>query len=263
MLKKRLFPVVLAFAMVPVTFVVAAEQANNCRLKGGSVVPLAAEACVAEGGAVISAVAPVTPVVSAASLQLSDDPKLAAAQRAVADLLIKPVVDKNIKKRIPEDIQRSVKFDGCRLLVEEDMNVDHGNALSARMNFKVSSMVDMRNVSSEAFGVLGKVTSYGGGLQTFAVYFEERKRREGNNISISMLEQRETSSRKYSLPVSSTYWDAPHDDLWMADEYGYPKDNGMSGAAVDKVRILFFMNTDTDAVALKKALDDVHALCKS
>ena len=53
-------------------------------------VQLAAEACVMEGGAATTAT-PVMPVVTDASLHLSADPKLADAQRAVADLLIKPV----------------------------------------------------------------------------------------------------------------------------------------------------------------------------
>lgn len=59
MLKKLLFPAALLFAIAP--FAVAAEQANNCKLKGGSMVLLAAEACVMECvmecGAVVSAIA--------------------------------------------------------------------------------------------------------------------------------------------------------------------------------------------------------------
>lgn len=223
-------------------------------------VQLAAEACVMEGGAATTAT-PVMPVVTDASLHLSADPKLADAQRAVADLLIKPVRDTSSKKQPPEGIERSVKFDGCRLAVDEDIHVDHGNLISARMNFKVSSTVDLRNISNDAYGVLGKVTSYGGGMQTYAVSFVE-KRSEANNIAIAMLVQREEGSRKYTLSSSGSYWDAPADDLWMADEYGYPAANGMDGAATNKIRILYFLNTAADAAALKKALDDVHALCK-
>ncbi|MFA7400151.1 MAG: hypothetical protein WCZ98_06695 [Sideroxydans sp.] len=258
MLKKLLFPAALFFTIVP--FAVAEEQANNCRLKGGSMVLLAADACVMEGGAVVSAIA--TPVVSIPSLQLSADPKLAAAQRAVAELLMKPVVDKNLKKRTPEEIERSVKFDGCRLLVDEDMQVDHGNAFAGRKHFKISSSVDMRNVSRVAFGELGKVTSYGGGLETYAIYFEERKLKEGNNIAISVMLEKDGAARKFSVRTSDIYWDAPNDDLWMADEYGYPKDVVERGAALDTIRLLFLMNTPDDAAALNKALGDVHAMCK-
>ncbi len=257
MLKRILFPAALLLSIAP--FAVAAEQANNCKLKGGSMVLLAAEACVMEGGAVITAsVAPVIPV---ASLQLSADPKLAAAQRVVAELLIKPVIDTDIKKRIPEEIERSVKFDGCRLMVDENMNVEYGRLISSRKNFKVSSTIDLRNVSRDALGVLGEVTSYGGGMRVYAAYVEERKQREGNNIAISMLLQKADGARKYSLLVSGAYWDASQSDFWMADEYGYPKGDGMASAATDKVRILFFMNTADDAVALKQALDAMHVLC--
>lgn len=257
MLKKVLFPTALLFVFAP--FVVAAEQANNCRLKHGSMVMLDAAACVMEGGVAVTRSAP--PVVSVTSLQLSADPKLAAAQRTAAELLMKPVVDKNLKKRTPEEIERTVKFDGCRLLVDEDMQIEHGNAFAARKHFKVSSSVDMRNVSRAAFGELGKVTSYGGGLETYAVYFEERKLKEGNNIGISMMLEKDGATRKFSVRTSDIYWDAPNDDLWMADEYGYPKDVVEAGAALDTIRLLFLMNTSDDAATLSKALGDVHGLC--
>ncbi|MBA4383029.1 MAG: hypothetical protein C0406_10730 [Sideroxydans sp.] len=258
MLNKFLLPAALFFSLPP--FAVAAEQANNCKLKGGSMVLLAADACVMEGGAVVSAVA--APVVVAPTLQLSADPKLAAAQRVVAELLMKPVVDKNLKKRTPEEIERTVKFDGCRLLVDEDMQVEHGNAFAGRKHFKVSTSVDLQKVSRAAFGELGKVTSYGGGLETYAVYFEERKLKEGNNIAISVSIQKDDGARKFSVRTSDIYWDAPNDDLWMADEYGYPKDIVEKGAALDTIRILYLMNTPDDAAALNKALGDVQAMCK-
>jgi membrane protein implicated in regulation of membrane protease activity len=258
MLNKLLFPSVLLFAIAPLA--VAAEQVNNCKLKGGSMVWLAAEACVMEGGSVASAVAAV--VISMPSLQLSADPKLAAAQRVVAELLMKPVVDKNLKKRTPEEIERVVKFDGCRMLVDEDMQVEHGNAFAGRKHFKVSSTVDMQKISRAAFGELGKVTSYGGGLQTYAIYVEERKRNEGNNIAISVLIQKDDGTRKFSVRTSDIYWDAPNVDLWMADEYGYPKDIVEKGVALDTIRILYLMNTPDDAAALNKALGDLHTLCK-
>ncbi len=257
MLNKSLFPaVLLAFS----SFAVAAEQTNNCRLKHGSMVLLEAEACVLEGGVAVTRSA--APAVSAASLQLSAKPELATAQRAVAELLMKPVVDNNPHVRTPEQIERTVKFDGCRLLVDEDMFVEHGNTFSSRKHFKISSMLDMGKLGRAAFGELGKVTSYGGGLEAYANYFEERKQREGNNISVSMQLQTESGAVKYKLSASGIYWDAPNADLWMVDEYGYPKDSIASGAATDTVRLLFLMNTPEDSAALKKALGEVHALCQ-
>jgi hypothetical protein len=254
----KLWCAVLVF-LVACTSATAAEQVNNCRLKGGSLVLLSAEACVMEGGAVIAAA---TPVVRDADLHLADDPKLAAAQRAVAALLGKPVQEKDARSKAPESVERAVKFEGCRLLAEESLHVDRGNLFSSRKSFKINSTVDMRNIQRDAFDVLGKVSSLGGGLKAYAVYFEENKRTAGNNLAISLLEQREEGFRKYTLPMSAAYWDAPRDDLWMLDEYGYPKDNGMGNAATDKVRIMFLVNTSDDAVALKQALDELHTLCK-
>lgn len=258
MQKKTLFPAALLFVFAP--FVVAAEQENNCRLKHGSMVMLEAKACVMEGGVAVTRSG--APVLPAATLQLSAKPELAAAQRAVAELLMKPVVDANPNKRMPEEISRTVKFDGCRLLVDEDMFVEHGNAFSSRKHFKIGSMVDMGKVSRSAFGELGKVTSYGGGLEAYAIHFEERKEGDGNNISVSMQLQTGSGPVKYKVRASGIYWDAPNDDLWMVDEYGYPEDVINRGAATDKVRLLFLMNTADDSAALNKALGEVHALCR-
>ncbi|MBU0689734.1 MAG: hypothetical protein KJ850_01055 [Gammaproteobacteria bacterium] len=258
MLKKTFISAALLLAFAPCTF--AAEHANNCRLKHGSMVMLAAEACAMEGGVAVSKSA--APVIPVASLQLSAKPELAAAQRGVAELLMKPVVDKNLNKRMPEVIERTVKFDGCRLLVDEDMFVDHGNVFSDRKHFKISSTVDMGKVSRAAFGELGKVTSYGGGLEAYANYFEEHKAGDGNNLSVSMQLQTESGPIKYRVSASGIYWDAPNEDLWMVDEFGYPKDVINRGAARDKVRLMFLMNTAEDSAALNKALGEVHALCQ-
>lgn len=272
MLKKMLpLAVLMLFAIAPFNCAGAAEQADGCRLKGGSVVQLAAETCAMEGGTPIAASAPaaapaaqgVAPADAGSGVvQATGDPRLTVVQRLVVDVLNKPVVEKGTRKTIPEGIERAARFDGCRLTVDESMHVDHGNVFSARMNFKISSMVDFRSVSRDAFGVLGKISSLGGGLKGYAVYFEESKRKNGNNIAISVLEQKEEGFRKYAMPGSVAYWDAPRDDLWMADEYGYPKANSSGNVATYRIRILFIMNTEDDAAALKKALDDVHALCK-
>jgi hypothetical protein len=266
---KKIFPpaVLILLAITSLSSATAAEQATGCKLKGGTIVPLDAATCAMEGGTLIAApvAAPAVPAPAAANTptaQYSSDPKLAAAQRAVVDLLNKPVVDKHSQKISPEGVERTAKFDGCRLIVDESMRVDHGNLVSARKNFKIGSTVDFRSVSREALGVLGKISSLGGGLKAHAVYVEESKRKDGNNIAISVLEQSEDGFTKLTLPRAAAYWDAPRDDLWMADEYGYPKDNGMGDAVTNRIRILFIVSTSDDAAALKKALDDVHALCK-
>jgi hypothetical protein len=238
----------------------AAEMANGCRLKGGSLVQLAAGACTMEGGTPVTAAATVAAI--AATAKFSDDPKLAAAQRSVVELLNRTVVEKDTRIRNPEGVERAAKFDGCRLIVDENMHVDHGNLFSARMNFKIASTVDLRNVGRDSFGVLGATSSIGGRLKAHAVYFEERKRKDGNNIAISVLEQSGEGDRRYTMPGLAAYWDAPRDDLWMADEYGYPKGTDSGNVATDKIRILFIVNTADETAALKQALDDVHALCK-
>ncbi len=252
MLKRSLFPAVLLLAVAP--FAVADEPMNNCRLQHGSMVFLEAVACVMEGGTVVSK--------SATPLQVSADPKLAAAQQSLAALLMKPVTDSRVSKRMPEWITRTVKFDGCRLRVDEEMEIEYGNAFSSRKHLKVGSEVDMHKLGGAAFGELGKVRSYGGGMEAYAEYLEEPLRRGANNISISMQLQRESGLSKFSEIASGVFWDAPNDDLWMVDEYGYPKDRAGSGMATDKVRLLFLMSTPEDAAALHRALGEMHALCQ-
>lgn len=265
MLKKVLLSVVLLLVSMSCGFANAAEQAVSCRLKGGSMVRLSAETCALEGGTPITDAVPVESATAAVILddsQFSNDPKLAAAQKAVVVVLNKTVVDRESLKGNPEGVERAAKFDGCRLQVDESVHVDYGNAISARMNLKVTSTVDLKNVGREAFGVLGKITSYGGGMKAHAVYFEERLRNSGNNIAISVMEQRKDGARRFTLPGVVAFWDAPNADLWMLDEYGYPKENSSGSFATDRVRILFIVNTADDAAALKRALDDVHAICK-
>ena len=266
MLKKSLpLSIFLLVVIASSSYATASELAISCRLKGGSMVKLSAETCTLEGGTPITDAAPVEVAPAAVILdnsQFSDDPKLAAAQRAVIVVLNKTVVDRDTLKGNPEGVERSAKFDGCRLLVDESMHVDHGNLFSARLNFKITSSVDLRKVSNKAFGVLGKVTSYGGGMKAYAVYFEERVRNSGNDIAISVMEQRKDGARRYTLPGVNSFWDAPNADLWILDEYGYPKENNSGSFATDTVRILFMLNTAEDAVALNKALGEVHAICK-
>lgn len=258
MFKREMF---VLLALVSFASANAAELPNNCKLKGGSLVRLDAGACTMEGGAVVAGET-VAPVQSDASLHLADDPKLASAQRAVAVLLGKTVEEAGSTKRTPEGVERVVKFDACRLMTEETLHVDRGNLISARMNLKINSTIDLRNIQHDAFDILGKVSSIGGGLKAYGVFFQERKRSEGGNLSIAMFEQREEGLRKASLRNSSAYWDAPRADLWMVDEYGYPQADSMGNVATDKVSILFLLGTPEDAAALKKALNDLHAVCK-
>lgn len=258
MLKRSLLLNALLLACAPLAL--AEEPTTNCRLKHGSLVLLEAGACVMEGGVVVSKAT--APAAAAMPLQLSADPKLAAAQQTVVALLMKPVTDNDPKKRMPEWIARTVKFEGCRLLVDEKMEIEHGNAFSSRKHFKVSAAVDMSKLARGAFGELGKVRSYGGGMQSYAEYLEEPLRRGENAISISVQLQRESGLGKFSEVMSDVYWDAPNDDLWMVDEYGYPKDKEGSGMATDKVRLLWLMNTPEDAAALHRALGELQALCQ-
>ncbi|MEO8343809.1 MAG: hypothetical protein ABI536_08295, partial [Gallionella sp.] len=100
MLMKMLRPtilILLAFASHGVAQ--AADMVMDCRLKGGSVVQLSAEACGIEGGMPVNEAVPPAPVVvpgsadgGAAKDQPPVDSKLAAAQKAIVDLLGKPVV---------------------------------------------------------------------------------------------------------------------------------------------------------------------------
>jgi len=68
--------------------------------------------------------------------------------------------------------------------------------------------------------------------------------------------------KKYSSHDASAFWDAPRDDLWIADEYGYVKDSGWGSAVTDKIRILLIVNSSDDAARLSNALEEVNTMCK-
>ncbi|MFH2139547.1 MAG: hypothetical protein ABII63_01995 [Pseudomonadota bacterium] len=261
MLKRSFIPAALLFAVAPLAL--AAEQTNNCRLKHGSMVILDAVTCTQEGGTVVApSAAPRVEGGKSVPVKLSDDSKLAAAQSKVAELLMKQVIDSDPKKRMPEWIQRTVMFDGCRLWVEEEMEVEYSKTFSSRKHFKVSSRVDMSKIAPEAFSELGKVTSYGGGMEVYAENIEEPVLSKGNNLSVSIQQQRDGSYSRYSASASSVFWDAPNADLRMADVYGYPKDKLESGAETDTVRLLFLMNTPVEITALHDALGALRAVCQ-
>lgn len=273
MLTKMLRPAILVLlALAPLCVSHAADMAIDCRLKGGTVVQLPAEACKMEGGAPVNEAASPTSPASGAVLKPVDgntsesqptgNSKLEATQKWIVDLLGKPVGTTLSLNKNPEGIERTAKFDGCRLVVDEKLHIDYGNLFSARMDFKINSVIDFQNINREEFGVLGKITSKGGDLSAAAVYFEERKSKGGNNISISVLNLRDGNYTKYTMHGPGAYWDAPRDDLWIADEYGYPKDTGWGNVATDKIRILLIVNSSDDAARLENALEEVNTMCK-
>ena len=275
MLTKMLRPAILILlALAPFGIGRAADMAIDCRLKGGTVVQLPAEACKMEGGAPVNEAAspasgavpkPVDENTSGNQPPPSDatsNSKLEETQKWIVDLLAKPVGTTTLLNRNPEGIERTAKFDGCRLVVDEQLHIQYGNLYSVWKDFKINSVIDFRNINRDEFGILGKITSKGGDLSATAVYFEERKSKGGNNISISVLNLRNGNYTKYTSHGPSAYWDAPRDDLWIADEYGYAKDNGWGNVATDKIRILLIVNSSDDAARLKNALEEVNTMCK-
>jgi hypothetical protein len=165
-------------------------------------------------------------------------------------------------KRDPEGIERTARFDGCRLMVDENLHIKLGNLFSVWKDFKISSVIDFQKINRDEFGILGKITSKGGDLEAVAVYFEEPKRKDGNTISISVLEPRKGGYEKYRSHSSSAYWSAPRDDLWIVDEYGYAKDTRWGTEATDEIRILLIVNSSDEAEKLTVALEDIHVMCK-
>jgi len=268
MLMKILSPAILILFAIELHGVAhAADMKIDCRLKGGSVVQLSAGACGIEGGSPANEAPPLAPAAmpvpvdgGVAGEQPLVDSKLAAAQRAIVDLLGKPVVDTTPLIQKPEGIERTSRFDGCRLMVDEIMHIDLGNLFSQRKSFKISSVIDLQKIGQDEFGILGEINSKGGDLKGVAVYFEQRKK--GANMSISVLQPKNGGLEKYRTHSLSAYWSAPRYDLWIADEYGYPKETVSGNAATDKVRILLIVNSADDAEKLKNALEDVRAMCK-
>jgi hypothetical protein len=267
-MKMSLPTILILLTFAPCAVGHAADMKIDCRLKGGSVVQLSAEACGIEGGTPASAApapAPVAvpePVDKGVAGQSAADPKLAAIQIAIVDLLAKEVVDTTPLNRNPEGIERTAKFDGCKLTVDEILHIKYGNFYSVWKDFKITSVIDFRNLDRNEFGVWDKVSSKGGDLSAAAVHIEEHNRKEGNNISISVLLSTNKGYEKYSFHGPSYFLDAPEDNLWIADGYGYPKDNGMDAVATDTIRILLLVNTPADAEKLKGLFGDINAMCK-
>lgn len=267
--------ILVLFALVPFGAAQAAEQESACRLRGGSIVPLPAEACAKEGGTMvtvtIAAPAAAPPAVSAPAAaasapaaipaqMLSADSRRAAAQKAIIELLSKPVASKSSHRHGPESIERSAKFAECTLTVEENTHLDYGNLISSRIDFKISSTVGFGGLRPEEFGVLGETSSKGGDLEAYSVYLA-RPARDGGNFFISVSVRDGKQYRKFTSPGSSAYWAGPRDDYWVADEYGYPTADDLGNIYTNKVRILYVVGTEDDANALKKAFDEMRAAC--
>lgn len=271
MLTKMLRPAILILLGLAMHGVVqAADMAIDCRLKGGTVVQLTAAACKLEGGAPVSQVvapasgaAPAPADVNAAGNQPPANSKLEETQKWIVGLLGKSVESTTPLNRNPEGIERTAKFDGCRLVVDENLRIQYGNVFTIWKDFKISSVIDFQNINRDEFGVLGKTTSRWGDLSGVAVYFEEPRRKGGNNISISVLYLGKDGYTKFTSHGPGAYWDTPRDDLWIADEYGYAKDNDRGNVATDKIRILLIVNSSDDAARLNNAFEEVNTMCKA
>jgi hypothetical protein len=276
MLTKMLRPAILiVLALAPYGVGQAADMAIDCKLKGGTVVQLPAAACAMEGGAPVSAAAAPASVAAPAPVAggaAKDQPlpseatshsKLEETQKWIVGLLGKSVESTTPLNRNPEGIGRTAKFDGCRLVVDENLHIQYGNVFTVWKDFKINSVIDFQNINRDEFGVLGKTTSKWGDLSGVAVYFEEPRRKGGNNISISVLYLGKDGYTKFTSHGPGAYWDTPRDDLWIADEYGYAKDNDRGNVATDKIRILLIVNSSDDAARLNNAFEEVNTMCKA
>jgi hypothetical protein len=267
MLTKLLRPATLILlALAPYGVAQAADMAIDCKLKGGTVVQLPAAACALEGGAPVNAAVAPAAAESATVNAAGNQPpgsKLDEAQKLIVGLLGKSVESTTPLNRNPEGIERTAKFAGCKLTVNEDLHIQYGNFYSVWRDFKISSVIDFQKIERDEFGILGEVASKGGDFKATAVYVEERTRKDGNDISISVLNLRDGSYEKYRTHGPSAYLDTPRDDLWIADEYGYPKDTGMGNVATDKIRILLMIGSADDAVKLNNAFQEVNTMCRA
>ena len=268
--KKLRLAILVSLVLAPLGASHAADMETYCRLRGGSLVQLPAAACATEGGTMVSAeIAPAAPGPArenAAAIKPTGNPDLDQAEKLVVEILDKTVGDSSSSNRKPESIERTAKFDGCRLVVEEKSHIDFGNLFTSRKDFKIDSAIDFRKIARGSFGAMGEVSSKAGDLSGEAVYFEEPKRESGNNISISVLIGVKGNYTKYISDGASASLAGPRNYFWIVDGYGYPIDilNAVTEIpATDKVRILYIVNTPDDATRLMKALEKVSAMCGS
>lgn len=267
--KKLRLAILVSLVLAPLGASHAADMETYCRLRGGSLVQLPAAACATEGGTMVSAevapaAAPGPARENAAAIKPTGNPDLDQAEKLVVEILGKTVGEPSSSNRKPESIERTAKFDGCRLVVEEKSHIDFGNLIASRKDFKIDSAIDFRKIARNSFGAMGEVSSKAGGLSGEAVYFEEPKRKSGNSISISVLIGVKGNYTKYVSDGASASLAGPRNYFWIVDGYGYPIDilNAVTEIpATDKVRILYIVNTPDDATRLMKALEKVSAMC--
>lgn len=291
---KLRFAILLTLALAPLASSHAEDAAIYCRLKGGSLVQLPADACAKEGGTLVSAaVAPAAPTpaapapapatapataplaapaaaaapaasVSPDAVKPTGNPDLDQAERQVVEILGKAVAGPSSSSTKPESIERSASFDGCRMRVKEDMHMDFGNIMTTRKNFRIDSTVDFSMLPSQAFGALGEISSRAGDLSGQAVYFEESRYADRKALSISVqLEKRGIYSR-YDADGGSASLAGPRDYFWIVDSYGYPLDNYNNVTEtyfMNKDRIIYIIDTPDDATRLLGALQKVSAMC--
>lgn len=277
MLKKLRLAILVLLALTPFGASHAADVESYCRLRGGSLVQLPAAACAAEGGTMVSAaLAPAAPAaapapaaavapVAAPAIQPTGNLALDRAETLAVEILGKPVVPATPSGNKPESLERTARFDGCRLVVEEKLHIDFGNMITSRKNFRIDSAIDFRKIARGSFGAIGEVSSRAGDLSGEAVSFEEPRHEGGNSMSISVLLGTKGKYTKYTPDGDSASLAGPRDYYWIVDGYGYPVDVVNSVAevpAVDKIRILYIVNSPDDAAGLVAALEKVSAICR-
>ncbi|KXS33591.1 MAG: hypothetical protein AWT59_0311 [Candidatus Gallionella acididurans] len=276
--------ILVALALAPLGVSHAADMETYCRLRGGSLVQLPADACATEGGTLVSAelapaapagaLAPATaPAVAPAPAALAPAPAiqptgnltLDQAEQLVVDILDKAVAPATLSRK-PEGIVRAAKFDDCRLLVEEQLHIDFGNMITSRKDFRIDSAIDFRKITRKSFGTMGEVSSRAGDLSGVAVYFEKPKREGGNSISISVLLGIKGKYTKYQSEGDSASLSGPSDYYWIVDGYGYPIDvvnNVTEVYDTDTIRVLYIVSTQDDEARLMGALEKVSTMCRS
>jgi hypothetical protein len=291
MLKKKLrLAILVSLALAPFGASHAADMETYCRLRGGSLVQLPPAACATEGGTMVSAaLAPATPAAAAPAAVPTVAPAAApvAAPAAVkqnapairptgnltldqAQALAVEILDKTVgaatpSSKKPESLERTARFDGCRLVVEEKLHIDFGNMIASRKDFKIDSAIDFRKIARGSFGAIGEVSSRAGDLSGEAVSFEEPRREGGNSMSISVLLGIKGNYIKYMPDGDSASLAGPRDYYWIVDGYGYPIDvvNSVTDVpAADKIRILYIVDSPDDAASLVVALEKVSAMCR-
>lgn len=290
MLSKKLrLAILLSLALAPLAASHAQDAAIYCRLKGGSLVPLPADACAKEGGTLVSAeVAPAAPsaatpapaavppgapamaasavpaTVSADAVKPTGNPDLDQAERQVVEILGKTVGEPPSSSKKPESIERSASFDGCRMRVREDMHLDFGNVMTSRKNLRIDSAVDFSALRPGSFGALGEISSRAGDMSGQAVYFEESRYADHKALSISVQLGIRGKYSRYDADGETASLAGPHDYFWIVDGYGYPIDtvnNIMEVYVMDNTRIIYIIDTPDDATRLIGALEKVSAMC--